>query len=222
MKSKDLLLVLCRVSNGEKCFREGAIGSNGYGFLFSNYLELQNPEPGDSSFCLFNLYRESGRKWDKKSLIEEQKNDIYVAGCVKTLVPTLEFGGDELLFESWVLIRTPNGKLFPAIFYYGQSGLALGGWRSYRDNFGNALFSRNIDSIINFSPFDFNDEDLKPLVSALEGALKIVPPSDFYGVYKHDLGHALMGVKYGRPFCVEIDPQMTNDEIRDLYYFLLV
>lgn len=31
------------------------------------------------------------------------------------------------------------------------------------------------------------------------------PVSDFYGVYQHDLGHALMGVKSGIPFSIDLE-----------------
>ncbi len=88
---------------------------------------------------------------------------------MKTVLPTLEFGGDESLFDVWMFVRTPEGKQFPATFYYGPSGTSLGGWHS--ENY-DKVFPKNFAQIINASPFDFSKDEKESLIEALELALK--------------------------------------------------
>ena len=57
-----------------------------------------------------------------------------------------------------------------------------------------------IIQIVNFSPFNFSKVELEEFIEALTLALVKVPISDFEGVYEHDLGRKLMGLKSGRPF----------------------
>jgi len=54
--------------------------------------------------------------------------------------------------------------------------------------------------IINFSPFNFSKIELEEFIEALVLSLDKVPTSDFEGVYEHDLGRELMGIKSGKPF----------------------
>jgi len=142
---------------------------------------------------------------------EEDNYDLLLAGSLKTLIPTLRFGGDERLFHAWVFVKTPDGKQFPATFYYAQSGLSMGGWKSNKDSSGNVVFSDEFLSIVNFKPFEFefHGEDLKDLVQALEHALGKVPVSDFHGVFKHGFGQTLMGVHRGMPFTRELYRSMN-------------
>lgn len=133
---------------------------------------------------------------------------------MKTLLPKLEFGGDEILFDVWIFVRTPDGKQFPAAFYYGPSGTALGGWEFHEYQ---EVFSNDFCLVINGSPFDFNKDERECLIEALECALKKVPVSDYYGVYNHDLGNALIGVKAGVPFIIELG--FEYDEI-DIEFYL--
>jgi hypothetical protein len=77
----------------------------------------------------------------------------------------------------------------------------LGGWDS---EIYDEIFPKRIYKLINGSPFDFTKDELEALIEALECALKKVPISDFYGVYHHDFGKILMGVRFGVPFIVEM------------------
>jgi len=54
--------------------------------------------------------------------------------------------------------------------------------------------------IINFSPFNFSKIELEEFIEALVLSLDKVPTSDFEGVYEHDLGRELMGIRSGKPF----------------------
>ncbi len=57
--------------------------------------------------------------------------------------------------DVWVLVQTPDNKIFPAMFYFGQSGTALGAWKKYTDISGSKIFPEDFETIINCSPFDF-------------------------------------------------------------------
>lgn len=61
---------------------------------------------------------------------------------------------------------------------------------------------------------------MESLVDALENALMRVPTSDFYGIYRHDLGNTLMGVQTGIPFVIELGYEFDNNDIE--YYLGLV
>ena len=167
---------------------------------------------GSSKFSAAGSYRyllEDWKKMRRKDDIlnsfelqtEKIKEDLLLAGSLKTLVPSIRFGGDELLFNVWMLVKTPDEKCFPTLFYYGASGTSLGGWRADLMNpfSDEKVFPEELESIINFSPFDFYNEELNHFLDALEFALKKVPISDFRGVYKHDMGESYMKVDKGKP-----------------------
>lgn len=146
-------------------------------------------------------------------MLYDDKEDLLYAGSLKTLLPTLQFGGDELLFKVWVLIKTPSDKIFPAKFYYGPSGTSLAGWRSWRYN---KVFQSDFRSIINFSPFDFSKEELEALIDAFECSLRQVPVTDFYGIYHHDEGQFLMGLKNTKPFIVDLSHSYDDFDIESI------
>ena len=104
-----------------------------------------------------------------------------------------------------MFVKTPNGKFFPATFYYGASGTALGGWHAedYK------RFPRKTRDEFNLSPFDFDKDGLTGLIEAQMFALQKVPVSDFCGIYSHDLGDTLMCVHNGVAFITELG---YNDE----------
>lgn len=66
-----------------------------------------------------------------------------------------------------------------------------------------SLRKKDVVATINWDPL---------LVQALEGSLKEVPLSNYYGVFKHDAGNTLMGVKLTGPFYMELygDPSKLN------------
>ena len=209
-----LLVLVDQASEGKDNIEKGAVGSNGYGFVFKDtdcnipYMTgiLSSKFSSAGSFRIFNRMRENQNIFDR--MRENQKRDLLLAGSLKTLVPSLQFGGVEILFDAWMFVKTPDNKFFPATFYYGASGLSVGGSSSnitdmlnkYEKESGAKIFPVELESIINFSPFNFLEEELNLFLDALEFALKKVPVSDFDGVYRHDLGDSYMGVRDGKPF----------------------
>lgn len=135
---------------------------------------------------------------------------------IKTLLPALKFGGYEKLFSSWFFVKTPQKQTFPAKFYYGPSGLAIGGWKleTYKED---DRFYPEFMEVINFSPFTMEYEELEALCDALKNALDKVPATDYYAQYGHDMGTSLMGVKRGEPFIYEIGRRRTKIFLQKFY-----
>ena len=209
---------------GQLDIKKAQIGSNGYGFVFFEF----HPRKVNRLF-----WKASGKvcgaganfgdfekfmaldvvKFDKLSdvggLMRDIKHDLLLAGSLKTLIPDIEFGGDEMLFDVLMFVMTPDGLFFPATFYYGPSGTALGGWglEKYQN------FPKETRDEFNFSPFDLDKGGLTGLVEAQIFALQKVPVSDFCGIYSHDLGHTLMGVYNGVSFVVELGLDYDDVEV---------
>jgi len=200
---------------GQLDFRKAQVGSNGYGFVFFDF----HPRKVDrlfwkasskvcgagAHFGVFEKFMTLDEiKFDKLSdvggLMRDIKHDLLLAGSLKTLLPDMEFGGDEMLFDVLMFVMTPDGLFFPATFYYGPSGTSLGGWSLEKYQ----TFPREIRDEFNFSPFDLDKDGLTGLIEAQIFALKKVPVSDFCGIYSHDLGNSLMVVHDGRPLIMEL------------------
>ena len=114
-----------------------------------------------------------------------------------------------------MFVKTPKGQTFPATFYYGRSGTSIGGWSPDYHTFlfaDERVFPQEFESIINFSPFNFTDIELQEFIEALELSLDKVPISDFEGVYEHDMGRELMGIKSGKPFLKSLKYKRKNIE----------
>ena len=144
--------------------------------------------------------------------LEETKLDYLYGGALKTLIPSLTFGGYETLFSVWMLVRTAEGYIFPATFYYGQSGTSLGGWRLYK---ARKTFPPDFFSLINFSPFDFTSNELDAFIEALELGLKMVPVADYYGIFQGDHGFTLMGAKDGKPIFMELGASYDDRKMEE-------
>ena len=127
------------------------------------------------------------------------------------------------MFEVWMFVKTPQDRIFPATLYYGQSGLKIGGCDP--DFAKHFIFDKKLlpkypkkfKTIINFSPYDLTQEEKEELAEALELALRKVPVSDFYGIFQHDFGNLLMGIKNGKPIMVELGfspkfPKFLNEQ----------
>lgn len=224
MDCEELISLLSRAADGDDNLQKAVVGFAGYGFFFADPFksdEIFVTVYESSKFAGAGANRGVAEKILQLEHIRslgdlgplEDKNDCLFAGSLKTLIPTLEFGGYEILFWVWMFIKTPDGKQFPATFYYGATGTALGGWMSYQDDDGKNVFPDDVNTIINFSPFDFSSEELEEFIEALELALRKVPVSDFYGVYHHDLGNDLMGVMSGIPFAIELGYEYDEVDI---------
>lgn len=209
---------------GKLDIRSAQVGSNGYGFVyfdFSNSLVDPVFRRRSSKVCGagvhfgdFEKFMELEEiKFDKLSdiggLVEDIKHDLLLAGSLKTLLPNLVFGGDEILFSSFMFVLTPEDLFFPATFYFGASGTALGGWlfEQYQE------FPNRISKEFNFSPFDLDRGGLTGLVEAQMFALNEVTVSDFCGIYRHDMGSTLMCVLNGVPIVMELGYPNEYDEV---------
>jgi hypothetical protein len=216
LKVNDLIKLVSEAADGQDNFKQGVVGFNGYGFVFKklDYISQDSFVIGDGSSKLCSIgafkdiYKKSveiqnSLKSPKDLLNYNPKNDLYFGGALRTLVPDMEFGGYEQLFHVWMFVKTPQGQMFPATFYYGQSGTSIGGWSPDYRVFLFAeerTFPQEFELIVNFSPFNFSAVELEEFIEALELALDKVPVSDFEGVYEHDLGRESMGLRSGKPF----------------------
>ena len=216
LEIEDLLKLVSEAADGKDNFKEGAIGFNGYGFVFKklDYFSQDSFVIGDGSSKLCsigafrNLYERSlehlGSLEDLvETVLSDRNSDLYFSGTIKTLVPDVEFGGYESLFHIWMFVKTPKGKMFPATFYHGKSGTSVGAWSlDYRA----FLFAeerrlpKEFEAIVNYSPFNFLKIELEEFIEALLLALHKVPISDFEGIYEDDFGRELMGLRSSKPF----------------------
>ncbi len=213
----DIKKIKSLTSNGalDQCnVKNAQVGSNGYGFVYFNFRDI-SIDPlfrkwsgkvcgAGAHFGDFEGFMALDEiKCDKLSniggLMNDIKHDLLLAGSLKTLLPDLEFGGDEQLFHTLLFVMTPDSLFFPAVFYYGASGTSLGGWRSKKYE----MFPKRTREEFNFSPFDLDKDGLTGLIEAQMFALRKVPVSDFCGIYSHDLGNALMCVHNGVAFIEE-------------------
>jgi len=127
--------------------------------------------------------------------------NISIMSALKTLIPSLKFGGDELFFQTIIFVDMPENKYFPITLYYGSSGLTVGGWKDY------GKFSEQLSRKINHSIFNLTNDDLQVLIIKLDKSLKEVPLSDFEGQFTHDFGTTVIGYKNGNLIYEEIEPK---------------
>ncbi|MFX1479949.1 MAG: hypothetical protein ACFFCI_17665 [Promethearchaeota archaeon] len=233
-----ILLLAQEAAKGKDNFKEGAVGSNGYGFVFKN-LSSSNPivtEIYSHKYCEAGSMRNISKLWEKVKNFEELKEytdfdeekDLLLAGSLKTLVPTLQFGGFSM-FRVWMFVKTPEDYKFPATFYWGASGVSVGGWALYDITpfAKEVIFPEDFLEIVNFTPFKFTEEERGMFLDALEFALKKVPVSDFWGVFNRDIGNSYMGIKRGEPFHklmehFDIDSEEATREVESLLWMRLI
>lgn len=206
-------------------YEESVIHFQNYSFLFrdpyinphDSYIHVKFSSKFSSAGIWRKIIRDSIGNLDKiKSLdelnLEDTIQDFLYGGSLKTLLPNLKFGGHETLFEVWVFIRTPEGYMFPATFYYGQSGTSLAGWRVHELK---EIFLPEFCSLVNFSPFNFKSDELDAFIEALELSLRMVPVSDYFGVYEGGKGNSLMGVKDNRPYMINLGRSYDKSKLME-------
>ncbi|KKL69860.1 hypothetical protein LCGC14_2110710 [marine sediment metagenome] len=211
MNIEQIIKLSIEAAEGKDNVKEGVVGSNGYGFVFKdlNSNILYVTDLNSQRYCEAGSMRGALKIWKKDKNFEDlqdlssfnEENDLLLAGSLKTLVPTLQFGGYEM-FGIWMFVRTPKDRMFPAILYWGVSGVTIGGWSSYGITpfAKEIIFPEDFLKVINFTPFNFTDDERGCFLDALEFSLKKVPISDFWGVFNRDIGNSYMGVKRGEPF----------------------
>lgn len=214
MKIKQIIRLATKTAQGKDNLKEGAVGFNGYGFVFKD-LDVDPSYPyvfsvDSQKLCVAGVHRFFTEKLEVHSKIDnftdllryDPKLDLLLVGSVKTLVPTLQLGGFEHFFEVWMLVVTPENQVFPATLYWGKSGLSIGGWASYGISYflKKRVFPEDFSKLINFTPFKLIDKELNLLLDALELALKKVLVSDFWGVSLYDISYLYRGIRNGKPF----------------------
>lgn len=203
MRIEQLVELVTKAAHGEDNFKEGAVGSNGYGFIFkdlqsdikyvTNKASHKYCGAGSCRHVLENFYKHGSLNYDVFY-------NLKLVGSLKTLIPNIQFGGLEKFFDAWMFVKTPEDHMFPATFYWGKLGLSIGGWRGKGEHpfKKERVLPEDITNVINFSPFDFTDDERGCLLDVLEFALKKVPISDYWGVFSYEAVHFLMGIKNGR------------------------
>lgn len=195
------------LSSTKNDIERSVVLSSGYVFLFIEYEELERILNLKYSSKLSNvgLLKDIYKKWkeDKLDIFRYEKiDDLYYAGMVKTLLPSIKFNTEESLFNAGLLIKRPNGEIIPAIFYLGKSGAALGGWKEEMlDKFVGIKLSSN--KIKKFK-ININRDEIDDLCKAFELALQSVPISDFEGEFWNEYGGTYIGIKSGIPYVEEI------------------
>ncbi|HDZ18495.1 MAG TPA: hypothetical protein ENH75_09405 [archaeon] len=221
--------MVSKVSEGQDNFEKGAVGINGYGFVFKNFDNKSKNSfmipNGSSKLSSFGAFKDIYKKFIKnqkkvprfeKLLKYDPKLDLYIGGALRSLVPELKFGGYEHLFGVWLLVKTPKNQIFPMTLYYDQSGTSIGAWTSnYYIFTEEKVFSQQFEALINFSPFSFSNIELEEFIEALGSSLNKVPISDFEGVYTHDLGKNLMGIRSGKPFIETIENECQKGKKKE-------
>jgi hypothetical protein len=217
MEFENILNLAERAARGFDNFKKGSVGFNGYGFVLRDL-----SFPLSRKMCNFGSMRKFAEYLKHVHLSKEslQKygifRDLLLVGSIKTLLPSLELGGDEILFNAWMFVATTDGRKFPATLYYGSTRLAVGGWKSG----GNAWFDgvshipSALKRIANCDPFKFSSIVKKEFVESLEHAIKKVPPSDFYAIFERDLGYRLMGISDGSPVSIELGETPTIQDVK--------
>ncbi len=216
MKISELIKLLSKAAEGKDSIAEGAVGSNFFGFVFRDVVFVEDLlDLGYlSQFCNVGtmpmfLHNFSGDP-DAFFKYSDLSFDISCIGSLKTLVPTIKFCMDDLLFEVWMLVRTPKGEVFPASFYYGKSRLAIGGWNiNTIELFHKIKFylPKELNEFTTVNPFDFTVEERDHLASSLELALQKVKPSDFEVTFRDEYGDIFLAIQEGIPVFKRI-----NDE----------
>jgi len=211
----QIIKLATEASKGKDSFKEEAVGSHGYGFVFKDY-NLHSKEPyivtyGNYKLCGVGAYRNQIKKIRKRLKRPDEFDgfsditryepilDLLLVGSVKTLVPTLQVGG-LVLFDIWMYVITPENRMFPATLYWGQTGLSIGAWSKKGAQLLGKDPLEDFLELKEFSPHEFTEEEQNLFLDAFEFALKKVPVSDFWGIFRRDIGNHYVGVKKSKPF----------------------
>ncbi|NGX49266.1 MAG: hypothetical protein K940chlam5_00863 [Candidatus Anoxychlamydiales bacterium] len=220
MKVKNLLKLVSQAANIKDSFKDYAIGFHGYGFVFKTYnSDKYTTNIGSSKLCSIGAYRHLCKRFldlDKLKRINVdellsygKKYDLLVVGAIKALFPSLELGTDEVLFDIWVFVKTPEDKFFPITFYYNSSGLSIGAWNpniimsNFDTMLGNKIFPNKFLSLVNFSPSNFSEGELDLFVEAFLCAISKVPIADFSINYSYGSERFCVGIKLGKPYIIK-------------------
>ena len=202
MKFQELYDLTLNASRVET--RQNPLGYNGYGFLVVD-IGVANEEyftsDWSSKLCSFEVSKYNDNEIidpDLEIIFHSRPHFLYFLGSLKTILPSLQIGGDESLFSVWVFGITPSLESFPFTIYYGPSGLSIGAWtnEAYLKTFPSDFLH-----YINSSPFKWSENKLNGLISAFKSIIGGINfDRNFYGVFQHDGGFDLMGIRNGQAF----------------------
>jgi len=199
MNLKDLL---DSVKQKKDNIKNGVVRSSRYTFLFrnlKNFEELLNL--GETSFfCRTDTIKDVFKAKQKADnlIINYVIKDLFYVGAMKTLLPSLEIGGDKLFFHVGMLIGIPNENILPATLEWGDSAIFIYGWE---DEYRNFIGLKLVKHKVAFVSINFTSEEREKLTKALKLSLQIVPPSDFEcDLWDDDYGERRLGIRSGIPF----------------------
>ncbi len=125
---ENLVRLVNQAAHGQDDLGAGVIGYGGYGFVFRNPNPNGEQEPyvftvGSSKVSAFDIRGEinlpsrilNSKTFEEMISEEDLRAPIY-GGIIKSLLPTVKFGGYEKLFFTWMFVKTPQRQTFPATF----------------------------------------------------------------------------------------------------------
>ncbi len=183
--------------SAQDSIKDGLISHSNYSFLFLDYIKFDI----SGSYYL----TEAGAYWgvmdrfliseikDRDHYLDDVRIDLLFAGSLKNILPDIEFGGFERIFDALIIVKTPSDTVFPFMFYFGASGTALGAWDSINANIIVKAFSNNSNRLKIINPFKLSKSKIRNLLDALEGALRKVPAMEFEVIYENDSGKFTIG-----------------------------
>ncbi len=223
LNPQKIASLVTSAADGIDNIEEGVVGSNSYGFLLRDKEILPNGIKycgGGRIYPLgsmkdFAIDLETHEKVDLNYYFSDEEGhcqDIEIIGRLRTLASDMRFTDPrevDTMFDVFVFVRTPEGRMFPASLYYGPTRLALGRWDFKRIN--SSKLAVEFENLINFYPNKLSIEEKREFVSALELALMKVHKSEFLGILCHDFGYRVFIFKLGRILYFEF-PEQANLE----------
>ncbi|TFG19489.1 MAG: hypothetical protein EU529_16260 [Promethearchaeota archaeon] len=206
MLSKDfdiseILDLLSQASRGKDNIERGAVGHKGYSFVIrnvDNFREIYVPFSYQTYELVGDMHNEIKDRKEGKFILDNLYRyfeiNALLIGSLKTILPSLKFWDakeSDILFEVVLIIKTPEGKIFPLIYYYDRYRMALGTCKV------------NLE-IFNFDPRSLSQEERFDLAEVFENALKKVPLSDYKTIYPGHDEPWHIGVINGRPFFTSV------------------
>ncbi len=195
MIDKELLKLVMLSANGKDDIEKGTIGHGGYGFVLRDQDFFK--EFSEEIFN-YDFYRIGVEIGDQHSLSKDMKNGKFemdqleyyslinalMIGSLKTLLPNIKFldaNDSDILLTVWVIIKTPEGKIFPVIYHYDRYRMAFGNLGSREE------FCKKYPLICNYDPKNLSEEERFKLADAFEFALRKIHPTDYRTIYPgHD------------------------------------
>ncbi len=234
LNPQKIASLVASAANGVDNIQEGAVGSNGYGFLFIDKEVLLKVLPNGIKYCGggriyplgsmkdFAIDLETHEKVDLNYYFSDEEGhhqDIELISRLKTVAPDMRFTDPrevDSMFSIFVFVRSPEGKMFPARLYYGPTRLALGRWDFKRID--NSKPAMEFEELVNFYPSKLLIEEKRELVIALELALMKLHKSEFMGILCHDFGYRVFRRNNDGGYAFSEFPEPINIEALLSFY----